>query len=127
MVSCEFRPDDTTQEVIETVHRQLPDLPGSIETFQWPVTREEALAALRHFIEHRLPQFGEYQDAMIPGEPFMFHSLLSGPLNLKLLNPRECIDKALETYESGGLTTGHGTRSSSAGHCPSSIGLARPT
>lgn len=96
-----FRPDEITAEVIRLVERVLPDLPGSAEAFDWPVTREDALAALRDFVTNRLALFGPYEDAMWTGEPFLYHSLLSAPLNLKLLSPRECIDAAVHAYEEG--------------------------
>lgn len=95
-----FRPDAITIEVMELVERRFPDAPGSLDSFHWPVTRKEALAALRGFISNRLPHFGPYQDAMVQGQPWMFHSLLSSSLNLKLLNPRECVDKAVKAFHS---------------------------
>jgi deoxyribodipyrimidine photolyase-related protein len=95
------RHDTITTEVIDLVKRRFPDNPGSLDSFRWPVTRQQARRALRDFIEHRLPCFGTYQDAMWSGEPFLYHSLLSSALNLKLLNPRECVDAAMSAYESG--------------------------
>jgi deoxyribodipyrimidine photolyase-related protein len=64
----------------------------------WPRDREEALAQLTHFIEHALPNFGAWQDAMSTHEPRLFHSLLSFALNTKMLNPREVVDAAEEAY-----------------------------
>ena len=34
-------------------------------------------------------------------EAFLYHSRLSAPLNMKLLNPRECVDAAVEAYRAG--------------------------
>jgi deoxyribodipyrimidine photolyase-related protein len=59
------------------------------------VTREQALKTLQYFITHGLPHFGVYQDAMWTSQPYLFHSLLSPLLNVKLLNPREVIDAAV--------------------------------
>ena len=83
------------------VRERLGDLPGRLDDFNWPVTREQALAELRDFITHRLAHFGDYQDAMIVGRPWLYHSLLSAPLNLKLLDPREIVTLAVEAYSRG--------------------------
>lgn len=96
-----FRPDAITQEVQELVESYFPDHPGEGESFDWAVTRAEALHALNHFIKDCLPTFGRYQDAMWTGEPYLFHSLISSSLNLKLLNPREVIEKAEQAYRDG--------------------------
>src|ERR671916_1475984 len=64
-------------------------------------TREEALTALGHFIEHRLPTFGRYEDAMLSGDRWMSHSLISAPLNLGLLDPVEIVRAAEDAYAEG--------------------------
>jgi len=96
-----FMPDETTRAVLAAMRRVLPDLPGAADTFGWPVTREQALASLDDFVEHRLAQFGPFEDAMWTGEPTLYHSTLSGSLNLKLLNPRECCERAIAAYRAG--------------------------
>ncbi|MGB0722201.1 MAG: cryptochrome/photolyase family protein [Gammaproteobacteria bacterium] len=93
-----FEADATTRAAIEAVQDHLGGNPGGLERFDWPVSREQALAALADFISHRLSAFGPYQDALWTGEPWLYHSRLSAALNLKLLNPREVIDAALEAY-----------------------------
>ncbi|MEU5400604.1 cryptochrome/photolyase family protein [Streptomyces sp. NPDC005963] len=67
----------------------------------FPATRREALSALRHFITHRLPDFGRYEDAMLAADPTMSHSLLSAPLNLGLLDPAECVGRAERAHRAG--------------------------
>ncbi|MBB4739025.1 deoxyribodipyrimidine photolyase-related protein [Actinoplanes octamycinicus] len=67
----------------------------------FPATRAEALARLRHFVEHRLPAFGPYEDAMLAGDPRMAHSMLSPAINLGLLDPVEVIDAAEGAYRAG--------------------------
>lgn len=97
----QFPPDAITLKVLSIVNRLLPAAPGRAESFAWPVTRPQALEALDDFIKHRLDLFGPYEDAMWQGEPTIYHSTLSAPLNLKLLNPKECIAAAIKAYEAG--------------------------
>ena len=96
-----FKPDETTRAVLAAVARVLPDLPGAVDSFAWPVTRKQALAALDDFITHRLARFGPFEDAMWSSEPTLYHSTLSSSLNLKLLNPRECCEQAIAAYRAG--------------------------
>jgi len=94
-----FAPDQITREVLDYVARCYPDHPGSLDYFNWPVTRQEALEALHYFVEYRLRNFGTFQDAMWTDTPSGWHSLLSSSLNLKLLNPREVIDAVLVAWK----------------------------
>jgi deoxyribodipyrimidine photolyase-related protein len=96
-----FEPDALTREVLALVRSRFAQHPGSLDSFAWPVTRAQALQALQVFVEQCLPQFGRYQDAMWPGEPWLYHSLLSASLNLKLLNPREVVAAAEAAYHAG--------------------------
>lgn len=98
-----FEPDAITKVVLAEVEERYPDHPGSLESFQWPVTRQQALQALEGFVAHRLASFGIYEDAMWTDTPFGWHSLLSSSLNLKLLNPREVIDAVLLAWKKDGL------------------------
>ncbi|MFF9868886.1 cryptochrome/photolyase family protein [Streptomyces sp. NPDC013953] len=67
----------------------------------FPATRAEARAALRHFVQHRLGTFGPYEDAMLAADPVMSHSLLSSSLNLGLLDPAECVERAETAWREG--------------------------
>jgi deoxyribodipyrimidine photolyase-related protein len=96
-----FEPDAITREVIALVRTRFAKHPGSLESFAWPVTREQALAALQDFIDNRLPTFGRWQDAMWTGEPFLHHSLVSSAMNLKLLDPQEVVAAAELAYREG--------------------------
>jgi deoxyribodipyrimidine photolyase-related protein len=96
-----FAPDPLTRTVLDAVRRWFAQHPGSVDEFDWPVTRASALSALDDFVEHRLARFGEHQDAMWAGEPWLFHSRLASALNLKLLNPREVVTAAESAYRTG--------------------------
>jgi deoxyribodipyrimidine photolyase-related protein len=64
-------------------------------------TRAEALTALDRFVRDRLPTFGPYEDAMLVDDWVMAHSLLSAPMNLGLLDPIECAQRAEKAYRDG--------------------------
>lgn len=96
-------PDDITREVMALVERRFPDAPGRLADFRWPVTRRQALHALRTFISDRLERFGTHQDAMWTEQPWLYHSHISPLINLKLLDPREVYEAALDAYEERSL------------------------
>jgi deoxyribodipyrimidine photolyase-related protein len=94
-----FPPDDVTRDVIDLVEACFSDHPGSTADFDWPVTRDDALAALHDFVEHRLELFGHHQDAMWTGQPWLWHARISAALNLKLIGPREVIAAAVDALQ----------------------------
>jgi deoxyribodipyrimidine photolyase-related protein len=96
-----FAPDAITLQVLALVRQRFGGHPGSLDSFAWPVTRQEGLQVLADFVEHRLEHFGRWQDAMWAGEPWLYHSLLSVALNLKLLHPLEVVRAAEGAYRSG--------------------------
>ncbi len=96
-----FEPDAITLKVMALVKDKLKQNPGALNSFGWPVTRDQALLALDSFIQNRLPSFGLYQDAMWEGEVWLYHSHISSSLNLKLLNPREVVEAAEWAYKQG--------------------------
>ncbi len=96
-----FLPDEITRTVMAEVAAVFSDHPGSLAHFDWPVCRQDALAALEDFITHRLAGFGTHQDAMWSDQPWLWHSLLAPALNLKLLDPREVIAAAEAAWRAG--------------------------
>jgi len=93
--------DTITQDVIALVETEFADHFGDLLPFHFAVTRDQALSALDMFIAKRLSMFGDYQDAMIEGEPWMYHSHIGFYLNCGLLNPLECIERAQAAYHKG--------------------------
>jgi deoxyribodipyrimidine photolyase-related protein len=90
--------DSITSEVIALVAKFFPNHFGDLEPFYFATTRGHALQALQLFIEQRLLNFGDYQDAMIEGEPWVYHSHISFYLNCGLLLPLECVRAAENAY-----------------------------
>ena len=84
-----FAPDPITQDVIALVKKRFDSHYGTVEPFGWAVTRTDALKALDDFIKQGMESFGDYQDAMQAGAPFLYHSLISPYLNVGLLTAEE--------------------------------------
>ncbi len=96
-----FAPDAITQDVLAVVAARFGNHFGDLLLFEYAVTREQALAALDDFIAHRLPQFGDYQDAMVAGQDGLFHSQLSPLINAGLLLPLEVCQAAEAAFRAG--------------------------
>lgn len=94
-------PDEVTREIIDLVTARFSDHFGDIEPFYFAVTRAQALEVLDTFITERLPLFGDYQDAMVQGQPWMYHSHISFYLNCGLLRPLEVVRAAEAAYKAG--------------------------
>ncbi|MBT6123317.1 MAG: cryptochrome/photolyase family protein [Candidatus Puniceispirillum sp.] len=94
-------PDDITKDVLVLVAARCADHFGSLDDFDFAVTRTDALAVLAKFIDERLPLFGKFQDAMIEDEPWMYHSHIGFYLNAGLLTPLEVIKAVEQAYHDG--------------------------
>jgi deoxyribodipyrimidine photolyase-related protein len=95
-----FPPDAITQAVIAEVDA-LPDGTGPTTGFALAVTHAQAAAALDDFIQHRLADFGPYEDAMTARHETLFHSVLSPYLNIGLITPVQAIRAAEAAYRAG--------------------------
>lgn len=84
------------REAIGYVAKHFPANPGTADTFNYPVTREEALQNLDDFIESRFTNYGVYQDAIDADQSFLFHSLLTPALNIGLIEPETIVEAVLE-------------------------------
>ncbi len=96
-----FAPDAVAQEAIADVARLFPDHFGALDAFGWPTTAAQAQTALEHFLRGALPLFGDWQDAMATGEPFLWHSLVSTSINLGLLDPLAVCQRAEAEWRAG--------------------------
>lgn len=96
-----FPPDAITREAMSEIDRRFADHPGSTDGFDLPVTRTDAQRLFKDFLKHRLPCFGDYEDAMVTGQPVLFHSLISPLINAGLLGPLECTRAAERRYREG--------------------------
>jgi deoxyribodipyrimidine photolyase-related protein len=95
-----FSPDAITKQVMAEV-AVMPNGVGTVDGFDYAVTRIQALSALQDFLDHRLPLFGDYEDALTSHSHVVYHSRLSPYLNLGLLEPLELATAVEQAYYAG--------------------------
>ncbi len=93
-----FKPNAVVKKVATLINKKYADHLGETTMFSFAVTRAQGLKWCNHFIKDVLPDFGKYQDAMVEGKPYMFHSIISMYINAGLLLPTEVCEKACEAY-----------------------------
>lgn len=84
-------------EIIKTDVKTI----GTIDAknFIWPINRKQSLELLDFFATECLQLFGSYQDAMSPNEWSMYHSRISFSMNVKMISPKEVIDRCIEEWK----------------------------
>lgn len=83
------------KEAITYVNANFPNNYGDTKHFIYPVSFADAKKWLQQFLEERFEHFGIYEDAIVSGEHYLHHSVLSPLLNSGLLVPQFVIDQAL--------------------------------
>ncbi len=96
-----IKPDAITQEVMRVVVEAFPDGFGAMDTFAYAVSPADAMRIFEHFIHYKLPYFGDYQDAMVEGQPFLYHAVISLYLNTGLLDPKAVCQRVEAAYYAG--------------------------
>lgn len=84
---------------IDYVNKYFKNNIGNIDNFNFPITHSEAKKLLKYFLKNKLHSFGEYQDAIIDNNPYLFHSLLSSSINIGLLTPQYVLDETIKYYK----------------------------
>jgi len=97
----QFRADATTRAVLELVETHFGDHFGDLNPFWFAVTHSQVAQAFEHFVETSLPTFGDYQDAMLRGEPFLYHAVIALYLNVGLLDPLTVCRQIEAAYRAG--------------------------
>ena len=86
-------------EAKEYVEDQFADNYGNVNQFYYAITHTDAEEHLQHFINERLTLFGDYEDAMVADERWLWHSVLTPMLNVGLLSPKQVIHEVLTAHE----------------------------
>ena len=88
--------DEVAEDARRHVLKRYPDNPGRLDQLIYPTSHQEARQWLDQFVTQRFSLFGPYEDAIVKGESFLWHSVLTPMLNIGLLTPRQVLDTCLE-------------------------------
>lgn len=92
--------DNDVSAIVNAIEKAGVETMGKINAkyFEYPISRKQSLEQLAYFCDHLLVHFGDYQDAMHTDQIFLFHSKISFAMNVKMISPKEIINKTLATY-----------------------------
>lgn len=92
---------DPDEDVLQLVEQKFPNNFGDLRPFWYPTDATQARKHLNHWLKNALPNFGDYQDAMLNDYKFLYHSIISVSLNAGLLDPLDVCQKAEAEYKAG--------------------------
>jgi deoxyribodipyrimidine photolyase-related protein len=91
------KPNTFWDEAINYVNTHFPHNYGQLNTqFAYPCTHQQAEQWMQDFFTQRFKEFGPYEDAIVPGENIINHSLLSPLINTGLLCPKHVVSSAIQ-------------------------------
>jgi len=67
-----------------------------LESLYYPTTHRAAARWLKSFLKVRFENFGAYEDAIVEGQSWLWHSVLTPMLNVGLLTPHQIIKETLK-------------------------------
>ncbi|WP_413827395.1 cryptochrome/photolyase family protein [Tateyamaria sp.] len=97
----QFTPDQIVNDVLDLVEARFGHHFGDLRPFWFATDREQAQRALAHFVRYGLARFGDYQDAMLADNQFLYHALVSPYLNIGLLDPLEVCRAVEDAWKAG--------------------------
>jgi deoxyribodipyrimidine photolyase-related protein len=87
-------PNDYTREAEAYVYRHFADNIGSLNgELVYPIGHAESTIWLNQFLEKRMAEFGDYEDAIVYQETILNHSLLTPMLNVGMLCPDQVLER----------------------------------
>ena len=100
-VALDLTADDDQPEdySLDRRKRRFKECPGLDQAPVFPTTHAAAERWLDRFCEERFQDFGAYEDAIVPGENWLYHSVLTPMLNCGLLQPKQVLDTVLSAAD----------------------------
>ena len=96
-----FTPDDVVEEVLALVESRFSDNFGDLHPFWFATDSTQAKRHLAHWLRDGLPKFGDFQDAMMQDDRFLYHAIIGLYINAGLLDPLEVCRAVAQAYEEG--------------------------
>ena len=90
----QFTPDETIKDVLSLVDERFAENFGDLEPFWFATETGQARQHLAHWLKGGLPKFGDFQDAMLNDNRFLYHAVIGLYINARLLDPLEVCQKA---------------------------------
>ena len=88
-----FKETKHTKNLKEIVEKTFSHHPGKTKSFWTCTNRKDTESYLDYFLDKKIENFGDYEDAVDQRDNILFHSALSPQINLGLLTPEEIISK----------------------------------
>ena len=95
MLTTEVKHDEIDMAAKDHVNKRFAKNPGSLDQLYYATSHRDANKWLQHFLKHRLANFGPYEDAIVEGESWLWHSILTPALNTGLLTPADVVKKTV--------------------------------
>jgi deoxyribodipyrimidine photolyase-related protein len=86
------------KEAIIYVKNNFPNNYGSLDNMIYPIDHSGSILWLHNFLDKRLKDFGEFQDAVSTDSVFVYHSVISPMMNIGLLTDSEVVKISYDYY-----------------------------
>ncbi|SEV91865.1 deoxyribodipyrimidine photolyase-related protein [Cognatiyoonia koreensis] len=98
-----FTPDETVSEVLTLVAERFGDNFGDLAPFWFATDTGQARQHLAYWIRMGAPLFGDFQDAMMQDERFLYHGFVGAYINAGLLDPLEVCQAVEQAWKDGDI------------------------
>tara|TARA_R110002020_G_scaffold37072_1_gene111761 strand:- start:48140 stop:49621 length:1482 start_codon:yes stop_codon:yes gene_type:complete len=96
--------DHYLREAHDYTDKHFPKNIGSLTgKINYPIGYVASEEWLSQFLENRMAEFGDYEDAIVYKEPLLNHSLLTPMLNVGMLTPAQIVDRTLDLSLANGV------------------------
>ena len=91
-----FKISEHTKKLKPFIEKIFSSHPGTLDSFNHPTTRKDAIKLYLNFLKEKFALFGDYEDSMTVKSHAVFHSMLSPIINLGLITPTTLIRETLD-------------------------------